>query len=202
MEEIKAIVFDLGGVIFSSDGGSYESREKLAKEIDIDKNKLHELWFKKKNLLITGKMPMEEFLKEIVTLSGNKISIENLRKRMEEENKIDKDMINFLNKLKKNYSLIALNNEMKELNEYRINKFNLREYFKLIISSCDVGVAKPDSKIYNILLDKLKASPEEVIFIDNRIENLTPAENLGIKTHLFKNKEELINWFKSIGIKL
>jgi putative hydrolase of the HAD superfamily len=197
---IKFIVFDLGGVVFSSDGASYEGREKLAEKFGIDKNKLHEFWFKKKNLLITGKMPEEEFLKEIVRLSKKKTSIEELKRILRDENKIDKDMINLLNKLKENYSLAVLNNEIKELNEDRIDKFNLREYFKLIISSCDVGFAKPDSEIYRILLNKINARPEEIVFIDNRIENLAPAEKLGIKTHLFENKDKLTWWFKKLGV--
>ena len=109
-------------------------------------------------------------------------------------------MLDLLKKLKENNFLVALNNEVKEWNEHRISKFKLKKYFELIISSCDVGVAKPEREIYEILLDKIKISPEEIIFIDNREENLIPAKNLGIKTHLFKSKKLLVNWLREKGI--
>ncbi len=200
MESIKAIIFDLGGVIFSSDGGSYEGREKIAKKIDLDLDKFHELWFKNKEYLVSGKMSEEEFLEEIIKLSQNRISITYLKKLFREGNEINQDMLNLIQKLNKKYILGILNNEVKEWNEYRIKKFKLKDYFKIIISSCDVGAAKPDSKIYEILLKKLNMNSDEVIFIDNRIENLYPAEKIGIKTHLFKNKEDLVRWLNNLGI--
>jgi putative hydrolase of the HAD superfamily len=200
MERIKSIVFDLGGVIFLSDGGSYEGREKLAKRIKADKEKLHELWFKDKENLITGKMSEKEFLKKVLKLSRDEISLNDLREIIREENKIDDEMVELLKKLNQKYFLVILNNEIKEWNEYRIKKFKLKDHFRLIVSSCDVGFAKPTPEIYKILLNRLNMLPGEIIFIDNRLENLVPAENLGIKTHLFKDKEELINWFNIIGI--
>ena len=45
---LKAIVFDLGGVIFSSNAASYEGREKLARQIGIEPSKLQEFWFEQK----------------------------------------------------------------------------------------------------------------------------------------------------------
>ena len=192
----KTIVFDLGGVVFFLDGSSYKGREKMADSLGLDKEKLHKIWFEKKDLLVTGKMDEEEFLKEIVKISEKPISLEDIKIKIRENNIVNEEMLSLLRKLKENNLLVALNNEIKEWNEYRISKFKLNDYFESIISSCDVGVAKPDIKIYEILLDKLKKSPEDVIFIDNREENLIPAEKLGIKTHLFKSKEILVDWLK------
>ncbi|MDO8460028.1 MAG: HAD family phosphatase [Nanoarchaeota archaeon] len=199
---IKAIIFDLGGVLFFSDGGSYEGREKLAEKLGVDKKKLHDIWFKRKDLLITGKMSEEEFLKEVIKISATPLSLNHLKRSIRELNEIDNPMSEVLKKLKKNYFLAALNNEVKEWNEYRIDKFELNSYFKLIVSSCDVGVAKPDHQIYKILLDKIKIPADNLVFIDNREENLLPAKELGIKTHHFKNKELLLEWFKENNIQL
>lgn len=69
-------------------------------------------------------------------------------------------------------------------------------YFDLIISSSDIGLAKPDKRIYGYLIDRLGVKPEEIIFIDNRKENLLPANSLGIKTFHFTNKDELEIWLK------
>ncbi len=192
----KAIVFDLGGVVFSLDGGSYEGREKLAELLNLDKEKLHKIWFERKDLLIKGKMSEEEFLNELIKMSDKPLEIEYLKEVIRKNNKVNEQMINLLIELKSDNLLVALTNEIKEWNEYRISKFKLNDYFEFILASCDVGVAKPETKIYEILLDKLKLPKENIFFIDNHEENLIPAKDLGIKTHLFKNKNILVSWLK------
>lgn len=189
---IKAIVFDLGGVIFLSDGGGFESREKLAKIFNIDVKKLHKFWFKHKEDLLCNRAGEDIFVEEIRKLANNKYTKENIQKNIKELNIIDPKMIELLESLKKIYVIAALTNEVKEWNEYRIKKFGLKNYFSFILASCDIGVTKPTSKIYELLLEKLSMNPEEVIFIDNREENLKPAEELGIKAIHFRDRQELI----------
>jgi FMN phosphatase YigB (HAD superfamily) len=63
---------------------------------------------------------------------------------------------------------------------------NLGEYFSSYIISAIVGSRKPDDKIYKIALEKLAVSPEEVLFIDDRRENVEAAirNGYGIAVHL------------------
>lgn len=189
---IKAIIFDLGEVIFLSDGGGFESREKLAKIFNIDVKKLHEFWFEHKEDLLCNREGEDVFIEQIKQLANNTYAKEDIQKSIKELNIIDPEMVKVLEHLKQKYVVAALTNEVKEWNEYRIKKFRLNHYFSFILASCDLGITKPTSKIYTMLLEKLNMNPEEVIFIDNREENLKPAEVLGIKTIHFKNKEELI----------
>ena len=60
------------------------------------------------------------------------------------------EMIDFFKKLKKKYGLqvAAVSNEARELNEYRIQTFRLKEIFDFFISSCYVHVRKPDAEIF------------------------------------------------------
>jgi len=94
----------------------------------------------------------------------------------------------------------ALNNEARETNEYRFATFGLREYFKVALSSCYLGMRKPDLAIYQRALDILGRTAERISFIDDRAENVTGAANVGIKTIHFKNENQLRGEFASLGL--
>ncbi|PIR04638.1 MAG: hypothetical protein COV57_03370 [Candidatus Liptonbacteria bacterium CG11_big_fil_rev_8_21_14_0_20_35_14] len=64
-------------------------------------------------------------------------------------------------------------------------------YFDEVIISAEVGINKPDPKIYSLALDKIKSNPEESIFIDDLEKNLEPAKKLGIATILYENPKQL-----------
>jgi len=94
----------------------------------------------------------------------------------------------------------ALNNEARETNEYRLAKFGLRKYFKVLLSSCYLGLRKPDLAIYQRALDILGRPAERILFIDDRAENVTGAVNAGMKAIQFKNEEQLRSEFVSLGL--
>ncbi|MDR2853880.1 MAG: HAD family phosphatase [Prevotellaceae bacterium] len=60
----------------------------------------------------------------------------------------------------------------------------------IVISGVE-KIIKPDSRIYEILLNRYELKPEETIFIDDREQNLIPARALGINTVLFTNVEDV-----------
>lgn len=80
---------------------------------------------------------------------------------------------------------LALNNESRELNEYRIEEFGLRERFDAFFSSCYLGLRKPDPAIYRLAVDVSGVSARESLLVDDREENLKPAAELGMQTFLF-----------------
>ena len=75
---------------------------------------------------------------------------------------------------------------------------NLMKKFDAVVVSCDVGMRKPNPKIYRLTTNKLKIKPKEAIFIDNREWNLKPAKKLGMKTVLFRNNRQTIKDIENI----
>ena len=65
------------------------------------------------------------------------------------------------------------------------NKFNLNDIFNVVVISGEVGHRKPDKRIYHFLLDRIQVPPENCVFIDDKLENLSAASELGIKTIRF-----------------
>ena len=70
----------------------------------------------------------------------------------------------------------TINNESKELNLFRIEKFGLNQIFSLFVSSCFVGLRKPEAGIYKLALEITQKPPEECCFIDDRALNLECAK--------------------------
>ena len=78
--------------------------------------------------------------------------------------------------------MAALNNESRELNDYRIRTFRLQEVFHAFFSSCYTGYRKPEPAAYRYALTITGRTPDESLFLDDRPENLAAAAGLGIGT--------------------
>jgi putative hydrolase of the HAD superfamily len=89
------------------------------------------------------------------------------------------------------YLLGALNNEARETNEYRFKTFELRRYFKVALSSCYLGLRKPDLAIYKRALDVLGRPAQRILFIDDREENVKSAVEAGMVGIRFDGAEAL-----------
>lgn|SRR5512146_1669917 len=94
----------------------------------------------------------------------------------------------------------TLNNEARETNEYRFAVFGLRQYFKVSLSSCYLGLRKPDIAIFQRALDILGRPAERILFIDDRAENVAGAAQTGMKAIQFKNEEQLRGEFKRLEL--
>lgn len=103
-----------------------------------------------------------------------------------------KENVNLALQLKKQgYSIYLLSNfPGDQFEKYRLQNSYIDMFDDRIISG-DVGLAKPDKKIYELAVQKFSLIPEESLFIDDKIENTISAEKLGIKTIHLENPNAL-----------
>ena len=203
-EEIKAIVFDIGGVICPDENiGQYI---KLSKEFNFDLGyfrKLRKRFIKKALKKNTPYFWYETQIANELRIPKDKFisSWQKLRK---------KDMIKstesniLLKKLSNNYLLGTVTN-VTPANQMIREKNKIYTYFKINVCSYKCGYSKPSKSIFQILMRGLKKEgiePSETVFIDNEDKNLIPAKRLGINTILFKNNRELIKDLKKLGVKI
>jgi putative hydrolase of the HAD superfamily len=109
---------------------------------------------------------------------------------LDEKLVLDPHVRSVLEELHKKYNLALLSNDVSEWSSYLREKYNLNQYFNVIIISGDVRHRKPSEKIYRIALGKINSSPDNCIFIDDRIKNLYPAIKLRMKTIKFNREDE------------
>ena len=98
------------------------------------------------------------------------------------------------------YFIATINNEMLELNSYRIEHFGLRRYIPVFFSSCFLGLWKPDEAIYRTALQVTQRKAEECIFIDDREVNLECPRKMGMNTIHFKGAAQLRSELRRNGI--
>ena len=98
------------------------------------------------------------------------------------------------------YFMATINNESRELNLQRIEKFGLRGIFRLFVSSCFVGLRKPESGIYGLAIELTQIDPHECCFIDDRALNLECAANLGMHTIQMQTLEQLQTELGKLGV--
>lgn len=94
----------------------------------------------------------------------------------------------------------ALNNEARETNEFRFEHFGLRKFFKIALSSCYLGLRKPDVAIFRRALDILGRPAERILFIDDRAENVAGATAVGMQAILFTGAEPFRRELDRLGV--
>ncbi len=84
-----------------------------------------------------------------------------------------------------------LNNESRELNDLRLERFGLKQYLSVFFCSGYVRLRKPDPAIYRMAIEVLQTPPAEIIFIDDRENNFAAAAAFGIHAIRYKGPEAL-----------
>ena len=107
---------------------------------------------------------------------------------------IDPHFGRVVKELAKQYRVGLISNDLSEWSIYLRAKFALN-FFEVVIISADVGIRKPDPKIYKHFLSEANVVPEYCVFVDDRSKNLKPASDLGMKTVRFARNPDA-NLFK------
>ena len=87
----------------------------------------------------------------------------------------------------KGYKLGIIANQ-KLGTEERLKSWSLRQYFDVIVTSAEIGYAKPDKEIFEKALELAKCTAEESVMVGDRLDNdIIPAKAIGMKTIWVKN---------------
>ena len=148
----------------------------------------------------TGHLALDEYLDRTVFYRDRPFTREDFVAGMRAESTPLPGALEYVAGLSGDYLLATLNNESRELNEYRIETFGLKEIFSLFLTSSYLGVKKPDEAIYRRALDITQRKPEESVFIDDRSLNLECATDLGLHTIAFENLGQLASELSRLGI--
>lgn len=179
--KITTLFLDIGGVLLTN-GWDRTSRKLAAEKFNLDLDELNERHHLIFNDYETGKLTLDEYLDRLNLYDKIIIPIEDFKAFMFQQSQPHNDTISFFKELKKKHLLkvIAVNNEGRELNEFRINKFKLDELFDAFVSSCYVKIRKPDPDIFRIACDIAHSLPQEIIMIDDRSMFTEVAKTIGI----------------------
>jgi len=204
MKNIKSIIFDLGGVLLNI---SYQNTIDEFEKLGVDNSSA---FYSKKsqtnifNLLETGEISKNEFVKAInkscksvtpkqILYAWNSILLD-----------LPKNRTNLLENLKEKYQLFLLSNtnsiHIKEFKS-RLGEEKYSEFYNLfdkVYYSHEIGIRKPHSEAFHLVLDENNLKEKEVLFIDDSPQHIEGAKELGIHTYHLKDNEEITTVFPDI----
>jgi len=205
-EGIKTLVFDLGGVYFTS--GTHLTLSKIHEKYQIDDWKSLSTFFgsdpdSEGGKLRLGLISMEEF----ETRFFQKFAIE------EENHEIIRLiwfsnyvpyylMPKILKNLNKRYRLVAFSGNIRERVEFLDLRYHFLKYFHDSVFSYEYACSKSDLPFYEELIKHIECKPSEAILIDDDCGAVRNAKSLGFHTILFSYTEQFLDALKTYGIEL
>ncbi|MDQ3110889.1 MAG: HAD family phosphatase [Bacteroidota bacterium] len=202
MNAYKALIFDLGKVIFEiTFEMAYAYWGKLA-ELDSETVRKRFRFDEAYGLFSENKMTAAEYAKHVSGLIQIELSEEEFengwnRIYLDEFPGIGKTLV----KLKENYRIVALTNTNSTHAKIWPEKYaDVLQHFEKVFSSHEMGVRKPAEKAYTLVLDSLGMKASEVIFLDDTIPNVIGAEAVGIKAITVRSSAQMINELQKAGI--
>lgn len=198
---IKAIYFDLGGVIVRTEDKA--PRTQLAAEFGLTYDAMDKVvfgggFYGSAARASTGALTEEAHWVNVTRRLGLPLD---QRPRLQEQffagDKIDWDIVEFLREARKTCKVGLISNAWDGLRSW-IRKEKFEDAFDVLVISAEVRIAKPMPGIYHHALDALGTQPAEAVFVDDFSENIEACRKLGMKGVFFRSAEQALADVKNL----
>lgn len=191
--KIKAIIFDMGGVLLQTLDES--PRKQIAASIGISLEQLKFDVFQSDDAIKSEEGQFDKY--ELWKLILGKHGYTNLAKANEFDEKfwsgddLNQELINIIKILKNNYMLGMISNAFKGARNWIELHYHFTKLFIFTVFSYEIGIRKPDPRIYHYACQELGVNPEEAVFVDDMKANVDGAKKAGLKGIEYRNVEQL-----------
>jgi epoxide hydrolase-like predicted phosphatase len=189
---IKAVIFDMGGVILRTMDRT--TRTALAARLNMSCDDLEMFVFGNETAAqaTVGTIPEETHWQAVGAHFGlDEKQMVQFQMEFWQGDAIDKELRNFIDSLRPKQHTALLSNAFGNARSMLNHSFpGTLEVFDTIIFSAEVGLAKPDARIYHLVLDKVQVEPAEAIFVDDVRTNIEAANAVGIHGIRFQNTQQ------------
>jgi len=197
---ITSLFLDIGGVLLTDGWGSpsrHRAVEHFKLEPEFEERHRH-AW----DTHQLGKISLDEYLNYVVFYRKRPFTRARFHRYMLAQSRPYPKMIALATRLKQRHGLkvAMVSNEGRELNAYRIAKFKLDALADVFVSSCYVGLIKPDPDFYGLEFDLTQTPPQRALYIDNTALFVEVARGLGIRSILHTDYETTAARMKSFGL--
>lgn len=194
---IKTIVFDFGNVLYRPPNMAWFRRWKKLLALEGNAN-IEALITNPDGSdymrdVFVGKISEKEMWGDAVKkLELKQSHIDYFYKRFSTKRRLNKPMVRLLKELHQDYQTAILSNAGDQTRTIIVDVLELDQWVETIIVSAEVKMAKPDAEIYELALERLNAAPEECLFVDDQLRNVTAAEALGMQAVQFTDNDQTI----------
>ena len=190
---IQTIIFDLGGVLVRTE--NKDPRRILAERYGLTYQDLSDLVYgcESAELATRGAITAEEHketvLRELGMAPG---TFDEFGEAFWGGDSLDSVLVEFIRSLQGEYRTVLLSNAWDDLRPLLINLWKIDGIFDNIFISGEIKLAKPDPKIFQHVIAVLGADPSTLIFVDDFIENIDAARQVGINAIHFRSREQAL----------
>ncbi len=196
--KIKTIFFDFGGVIQRTEFQA--PRQQLAQRFNLEYDDIDNIVFNSPTAkqATVGELAVEKHWAAVA--HRLKVSTEDVA-AVESEffagDVIDHSIMEYLRSLRPRYKTGLISNAWSDMREYLVRQ-KLDDAFDTLTISAEVGVAKPEAKIYLLALEQAQVEAEAAVFVDDVPANIEACEALGMKGILFRDPLKAMNELKKL----
>ena len=190
---IRAVIFDVGGVILRTEVQS--PRLRWAERLGVSPEVLSATVFDSDAAAeaTVGRLPAEAAWAHVAAAFDlDADALAQLRADFFSGDRCDDALVAFLRGLRPAYKTGILSNAWSDGRQVIAGKFALDDAVDDLVISAEVGVAKPDPRIYELATTRLGVRPEETIFVDDFVRNIDGARRFGMQAVHFRNREQTI----------
>jgi len=201
MATIKAIIFDVGGVL--KNDNDQDIRRDVQETLGIAPEHFAKPWEELTDKLGRGLIDEPAFWQQLHTLAEarNKVPKESLLMRQyTKKYQLNEDIVALVHRLQAAGYTTAILSNTNSLHADFNRARGMFEGFDAIILSHEVGLRKPSPEIFTYTLRKLGVAPEEAVFIDDMPENVAGAAAVGIHAINFQNARQLTEELERLGL--
>jgi putative hydrolase of the HAD superfamily len=201
VSDIHVIFWDVGGVLLTN-AWDHNERAQALEHFHLDQKEFQTRHEMVVSSFERGKISLDEYLDRTIFYAARPFMRAEFRDFLFALSRPMTDVLAFVRALADSgkYFMGTINNESRELNGYRIQKFGLREIFRVFVSSCFVGLRKPEGGIYRLAIEITQIDPEQCCFIDDRALNLECAAKLGMRTIHMQTLDQLREELENLGV--
>jgi len=169
MGAITTIFFDIGGVCLTN-GWDREQRRLIAQQFSFDYDLFDSRHRQVVDTLERGQLTLDEYLSWTLFYEPRPFTLAEVVRAIYDLSAPFPETLELIGGLHATgrYLLATINNESRELNEYRIATFGLRSLFTAFFSSCYLGLLKPQPEHYRRALQITQRAPDECLYVDDR----------------------------------
>ena len=198
---IKTLFLDIGGVLLT-DGWDHHARRRAANKFHLERAELEDRHGLNFATFEEGKLTLDVYLDRVVFHQKRSFTRAQFRWFMFAQSAPCPEMIGLVSRLKVQHGLklVVVSNEARELNAYRIRRFKLNALVDAFVSSCFVGVRKPDTEIFRLALDIAQTPIRQIVYIENTPLFVQIAEGTGIRSILHTDYKSTCASLASFGL--
>jgi len=202
MSRVRAVISDFGGVLTSpllesfaglmqSSGISLESVGKAMATI-AERNGSNPL-FELETGRVTEAAFFDAISEQLSAESGSHVSLDGFGERYFQQLTPNEPMIEYMRELRgRGHKMAICTNNIREWEAHWRAMLPVDEIFDVVVDSAFVGSRKPEPRIYEITLERLGATPDQAVFVDDVEVNCEGARQLGITAIRFRSTEQAI----------